>query len=457
MASLSKPQYTVGSLHYSRADLFKVIFWMLVGAFSLQLMEQLPISLVPLQLRWVHASDALIGFLTGSLPALLGALLNPFVGVQSDRHRGKMGRRLPYLLWGTPMVVVSLLGLGSSEFMSAHLAAWTGASSIASLKIGWVGGWMVFFVVANTYIMQAYQFLFVDVIPSVVMGRFVGFYRVVGALGTMVFYRYLLGKAEAHTTGIYLFSALLYAVTFYLLIWNVKEGEYPEPPPKSEDFASAARSYIRDCFGYSFYWKAYSLSFFFWSALVPLWAFVVFFGTKAGLDGYAPTVGLSLEKFGAIRGWGALISVPVFFAVGPLVDRFHPIRMCMVGLILSVAAFMGCFFFARTETSFLIWFLAIMAAYAVYMGAIMALNTRLFPRSKFGQFCSATQIFGFIGVIFAPILCGWLISWLHDYRYLFAWCAGCAGMSLLMNVVLYLHWQKLGGDIAYQAPGQEET
>ncbi len=80
--------HRVGTLTYTRLALFQVMFWMLLGDFCLQLMEQLPIALVPLQLRWVSASDALIGFLTGSLPAFLGMLLNPFVGVQSDRNRG---------------------------------------------------------------------------------------------------------------------------------------------------------------------------------------------------------------------------------------------------------------------------------------------------------------------------------------------------------------------------------
>ena len=449
--------YQVGTLTYSRAELFKVIFWMLLGDFTLQIMEQLPISLVPLQLRGAQASDALIGFLTGSLPAFLGMLLNPFIGVQSDRHRGKMGRRIPFLLWGTPFVVLALLGLGVAEPVSEALAAWFRAGSVASVKIGWIGGCMVAFVVANTYIMQAYQFLFVDVIPSRVMGKFVGFYRAIGALGTLVFHRYLFGRSESHMTGIYVVSALLYAAAFYLLIWNVKEGGYPDPPPKkSGAHWTEAKKYFQECFGHAFYWKTYSLSFFFWSALVPLWAFMVFFGTVpgGGLTGYAPTIGLSLDDYGKIRGWGALVSVPVFFGVGPLVDRFHPIRLCMVGLALSVAAFSGCFFFARSEASFLACLLAIMAAQAVYMGSIMALSPRLFPSAKYGQFCSANQIFGFIGVIFSPVLCGWLIQWVHDYRYLFAWCAWCALMSLLMSVLVYRHWQRLGGDKNYAPPGQ---
>ena len=91
----SPKTYRVGTLVYTSRALLIVMFWMLLGDLCLQIMEQLPTSLVPLQLRWATASDTLIGFVSGSLPAVLGILLNPIVGVQSDRHRGRLGRRRP--------------------------------------------------------------------------------------------------------------------------------------------------------------------------------------------------------------------------------------------------------------------------------------------------------------------------------------------------------------------------
>ena len=128
----------------------------------------------------------------------------------------------------TPLVVLALLGLGFTKPMSSLLTTLTGATSANLVEIGWIGGCMVVFVVANTYIMQVYQFLFVDVIPAEVMGRFVGCYRAVGALGAFVFHRYMFGHAETATAAIYIVSAVLYGVSFLLLIWKVKEGDYPE-------------------------------------------------------------------------------------------------------------------------------------------------------------------------------------------------------------------------------------
>ncbi len=451
--------YRVGTLTYTKAALLNVLFWMLLGDFCLQIMEQLPVALVPLQLRWAEAPDALIGFLAASLPAFLGILLNPFVGVQSDRHRGRLGRRRPFLLWATPVVVLALVGLGCAAPASTALAEWVGATSAPALKIGWIAACMVVFVVGNTYIMQVYQFLFVDVIPSQVMGKFVGCYRAVGALGAFVFHRYLFGQAEERVTEIYVFSGLLYAVSFFLLVWFVKEGEYPAPPPKARGGLAQAKSYFRECYSHSLYWKTYSLSLFFWGACAPLWTFLVFFGTAPGksVTGYAPTLGLSLEEFGHVRGWASLITVPVFFLVGPLVDRFHPLRVAMVGLLLSALSFFACYAFVKDGGSLLFWFNASMIAQAIYMGSYLAILPRLLPRAKYGQFFTANQMVGFCGNVFAPVICGWIIQQVADYRFVFIWSGVCTTMSFIMCVLLYRQWKQMGGEQGYQPPETAAT
>lgn len=445
--------YRVGSLVYTPAALLTVMFWMLLGDLCLQIMEQLPTSLVPLQLRWATASDTLIGFISGSLPAFLGILLNPFIGMQSDRHRGKLGRRRPFLLWSMPLVLVALFGLGFAKPVATLLAGWSGAQSLAAVEIGWIGGCMVLFVVANTYIMQIYQFLFVDVIPTEVMGRFVGCYRAVGALGAFVFHRFMFGHSETHTEMIYGIAAILYGVSFSLLIWKVKEGDYG-PPPTKQSFVKTTSSYFTECFSNPFYLKVYSLAFCFWSAIVPFWTFLVFFGTKPGQDlGYAPTLGLSLESFGQIRGWCSLVQVPVFFLIGPLVDRFHPLRLGMAGMLLSSATFFANFIFVHDEASFTFWLITNFIAQAIYMGAYLAILPRLLPRQKYGQFFTANQIFGFAGVVLAPVLCGRLLETMKDYRFIHVWCGTCTLAGFFMCLFLYRHWHRLGGDAGYQPPG----
>ena len=83
----------------------------------------------------------------------------------------------------TPVVVIALLGLGYATPVAETVAHLTGAASVDAVKIGWIAACMLVFVVARTYMFQVYQFLFVDVIPAEVMGKFIGCYRAVGALG----------------------------------------------------------------------------------------------------------------------------------------------------------------------------------------------------------------------------------------------------------------------------------
>ena len=445
--------YRVGTLIYTLPALLTVMFWMLLGDLCLQIMEQLPASLVPLQLRWATASDTLIGFVSGSLPAVLGLLLNPVIGVQSDRYRGKLGRRRPFLLWSTPFVMVALLGLGFASPIAEILGGWIGAESLGAFKIGWISGCMVVFVVANTYIMQVYQFLFVDVIPAQVMGKFIGCYRAIGGLGGFVFHRFMFGQAETHPAMIYVISAILYGASFFLLIWKVQEGSYGPPIPK-QTLAKETASYFFECFGNTFYIKLYFLAFFFWSAIVPFWTFLVFFGTDPGQNfGYAPTLGLSLTAFGRVRGWCALVQIPVFFLMGPLVDRFHPLRVGLVGLLLSSMTFFAIFFFVHDQTSFTLWLIINFLAQAVYLGAYLSILPKLLPRKKYGQFFTANQCFGFIGVALAPVLCGWLLETVKDYRFIFVWCGVCTSAGFGMCLLLYRHWLALGGDTGYQPPG----
>ncbi|MEI7553378.1 MAG: MFS transporter, partial [Verrucomicrobiota bacterium] len=105
--------YKVGTLTYTKTALLQVAFWMLWGDFIFQLLESMP-TVTPLLLRWHGASDLLIG-LAGSLSSVVSFLWYPVVATQSDRHRGPLGRRRPFLLWFAPPVLLSLMLLGAAK------------------------------------------------------------------------------------------------------------------------------------------------------------------------------------------------------------------------------------------------------------------------------------------------------------------------------------------------------
>jgi Na+/melibiose symporter-like transporter len=449
--------YRVGTLSYTRGALLQLMFWMLWGDFCFQLLESLPSAVIPLQLRWEGANDTLIG-IKSSIASLIAFVWYPVVGSQSDRHRGRLGRRRPFLLWCIPPVILSLLLLGLAKpagsmvheiLAGSGLGAWV---TVPGCTLVWIAACFIVFLVFNAYVVQVYGCLIADVIPSEVIGKFTGFYRAVGALGSLAFHRWALGWVETHTFSVYACTGLLYAVAFSLLVWRVKEGEYPPPPPPAPGGRRGAiKGYFKECFTNRFYLNYFTVTFFHWGSLAPL-SFVVFFATKAGKPDYAETLGLSLQQFGEVKGWTFLIQIPVFLVVGYFVDKFHPLRVAMAGLFLTVASYFCCYWLISDAASMLFWLCINQASLAIYLGAAMAMGPRLLPRERYGQFVSANIIFGITSLVIAPPLMGLLLQWIRDYRYAFL-ISGLSNIAAFIACVfLYLQWKGLGGDQDYRPP-----
>ena len=113
-ATVEPKVYRVGTLTYTKSRLLQVVFWMLCGDFIFTLLQCMP-TITPLLLRWQGASDTLIGLVSGSLFSVVAILWFPVIATRSDRHRGRLGRRRPYLLWFTPPVLLSLVLLGATK------------------------------------------------------------------------------------------------------------------------------------------------------------------------------------------------------------------------------------------------------------------------------------------------------------------------------------------------------
>lgn len=454
---LGSDSFRIGTLSYTRASLITVMFWMLWADLCLQIMEQLP-SIIPLQLKWLGASDKLIGFIKDGLPAILTVALVPVIGMQSDRHRGPLGRRKPFLLWGTVPVVGFLVLLGFAEPIARGMHGLVGQmhpvltpSAIGITLIMLFATGFFFF---NLYIMQVYQYLIADVIPQKAMGTFIGLFRAIGALSGFIFFRWVFGHAATHVWAIYCGCGLLYAIAFFLLIWRVREGEYPPPDESAEHLGPLefVRRYARECFGNRFYLKMFSVAFCYWSAYVPFMTFVVFYATQsAGVD-YAPSLGVDVAEFGRIKGWTLLPKVLIFLALGPLIDRFHALRVLKSGIILVAITYLAGFFVVHTPGQFLWWWISNEIAHSVFQLAYLAMFPMLLPRDRYGQYFSANQLFFSVGLVASPFLCGWLMDAVKDYRYLFLWSGACSIGAMFFVFALFNHWQRLGGDAGYVAP-----
>ena len=131
--------YRCGTLTYTRLGLLNLFIWLLWGDFAWSMKDRAVGSVATLMVKSFGVSDFTYGLLILSFPNFTNAILGPLVSFRSDRHRGRWGRRIPFLMKTTPFVVVGLIGLGFTpmlgNWLSAHIGADRLSVNMASLLV----------------------------------------------------------------------------------------------------------------------------------------------------------------------------------------------------------------------------------------------------------------------------------------------------------------------------------
>ena len=110
------------------------------------------------------------------------------------------------------------------------------------------------------------------------------------------------------------------------------------------------------------------------------------------------------------------------------------------------------FFFIKGERSFAICITSLYTAIAVYQAATGAINARMLPRDRYGQFNSANVIVWQLGWAAMAIACGKFLDLVGDNRFLFLWFSAFTAFGLVMTLLVYRDWKRLGGDDSYVPP-----
>lgn len=443
-------RYTVGTLVYSRAGLIMLCFWMLWGNFCFNLMEQVMPRILPLQLKEFGASNAAIAFLVGSLTGVMNMIITPIVSYSSDRYRSRLGRRIPFLLFPTPLIVLFLIFLGFSQEIgdAAHsmLGARLGFSPMATILAA-TSLLVIGFQFFNMFVASVYSYLLNDVVPAEFLGRLSALYSAMGQAAGFVFNMFVFRFATSHTKEIYIGSAALYLLAFTAMCLFVKEGQYPPPPPRPIGgwmfrLTRSVKTYFQECFSHWFYVLVYT-QFALWSLSNSCYIFNVFF---------AQEIGVSIAQFGAINAWLNLLTMLLLYPAGWISDRFHPIRTYFCSLVLTVPFTLVLFFWVSGPASY-----AAVLAIKVPVNALMTATTfpllaRLFPRDRFGQFASAQAMVIALVVITGNLMGGWFIDKMGSYRWVYIWMLVFELLSIAVMVAIYRSWRQLGGVVDYRPP-----
>ena len=173
------------------ASLLPLCFFLLMGDLAWSLKERAVQEVVKAQLREFSRNPVLLNVMFGALPALLSLLFGPLVGAWSDRTRTRLGRRIPFLLCGAPLLSGSLVGLAYSEALADAVLAWFAIDAayrreavIACMGVFWAL-FELFSITGNALFIALVN----DTVPKPLLGRFFGLFRIVSlAVGAAFFY-----------------------------------------------------------------------------------------------------------------------------------------------------------------------------------------------------------------------------------------------------------------------------
>lgn len=424
--------FRCGTLVYNKAQLFQLFFTLCWNDFTLMLLEN--VNGFGQNLQHEHGASNLQVAWFVMISTGFNIVINPFFSVWSDRTRTRYGRRRPFLFCIAPPLALFVLAIPYMPNFTRWLERFpSGAAVLSHLPMDhqsfMIGACMVVFGIFNSMILALFSYLYWDVVPQEVLGRWTALVTVMSNAATLIWSFFLVGYAEHHMKTLCVTVAVICMLVYLVSILMVKEGEYPPPEKRVKGaWIAPIRAFFVECYSDPFY----------------LWIFGAFF--CAGLanagnqyrDWYLRyDLHVDYDLGGKIKGATMIIPVVLGYFVGMFADKLQPIRMYVPTYAFwGLTCFLS-FFFVHDKTTYLVWMcitqLAIFANGVTY-GALLP---QIYPREKFGQFCAANQLLGSIGGFFVPVPVGHLFDLLHsNYRfaYLYSACFLFGAAVLFMKV-----------------------
>ena len=457
MNTVETKTYRCGTLSYTKKGLVVLFAWLLWGDFCFTMMEAVVPSIVPLKLKELGASSSFIGLMMSTLPGIFNTTICPWVSFKSDRHRGKWGRRMPFIIYTMPFLVLSLLFIGFSDQLGGWLHGLFlsgGTITRSTVIIGLLAIFLGMFDLFNMFVGSVYHCLFNDVVPREFIGKFMGWFRLVGVLSSAGYQYFIFKYALSHMTEIYVGAGLLYLVGFGAMFLNVKEGTYPPPDDDGEapSLKKDIKAFSKNCFTIPYYWNIF-ITTTCTSLAGTVMVFMVFFQQSMGLD-----LGM-IGKATAINS--VIIAVLLLFA-GVLVDRCNPVRTqaYVHGFNLCMPIFASVWIFADAPSP-LVYFwvfvgLNVADALATAMSQCSTIPRlmSMFPSSRFGQFCGAQSLVrsgavmlgGFLAGVYLDVMKGYFPN--DDtmaYKFIHPWVFVFLLIGYIFHYRAFRYWKRLGG------------
>ncbi len=374
--------------------------------------------LLPLQIERIDRAHkiAVLGVVAG-VSAVFALVFNPIGGALSDRTRSRFGRRAPWLIAASAVLLVMLALLGQAGTVLLVLVAWCLAQAVANL----------------------YQAPLTAVVPDRVAPARRGVASSVAGVASVIGGVAGVGLASLfsrHLAGGYLalgLALVLSAWYFVLTTVDSPTADLPRPPRDTRpvrvrlaDFTSALRH--RD-FALVFASRAAAILGYFLVISYELYILTDYIKLPGAMK---PAQGVTV--LAAISAVGAILAAAI---AGPMSDRLDRRKPFVV--LSSAIAGAGCILPVLSPTFTTIEVFAAFAglAFGCYLSVDAALVTLVLPRSE-----DAARDLGVLNIanagpqVIAPLFAALIISHLGGYRTLFivGGCCGIVGAVAVMGV-----------------------
>ena len=366
--------------------------------------------IVPLILRdTYHIGDSVSGVIM-AMDNILALFMLPLFGRLSDRCTSKLGRRMPFIVFGTIAAIASLMALGIAQ-RHGNLIAFMICLGCLLLSMG-------------TYRSPAVA-LMPDVTPKPLRSKANAVINLMGALGgvyTLIAIQLLVrtdAAGKADYMRLFFAVAAIMAIAVFILLGRVKERALHDmlPPEEEEESgegklpAPVLKSLLLILFSVFFWYMGYN---------AVTTAYSKYFTRRWGdLSGSANCM--------MIATVGAVVS---YIPVGAISSKIGRRRMILIGVAILATCF-GAAAFIRT-------FSPLVYALFVLIGfAWAAINVNSYPMvveisrgADVGRYTGYYYTFSMAAQIVTPMVSGWLLE--HaGYGTLFPYAAGMVVVSFI--------------------------
>jgi MFS family permease len=373
-----------------------------IPTLALALAVTMVTTYLPVVARSFVGSSVVIGVIVG-IEGVLALWLPLVVGAWSDRLRTRIGGRLPFLLAGSPVLILGLVGMG---FIGA-----IGGLAAAAL-VFFVGYFLAY---------EPYRALYPDAVPDEDAGRAQGIQALWRGAGTglaLLGGGLLLGLGQAAP---FLVVAVAYAVAIVAFAVVLVRRGLPDESQAEGGARDAARAVWRLIRG-SAALRAFLAANALWElSLGALKTFVVLYVTVA--------LGFSRSTASLLIGGVAVVVLLAALTSGKLADRFGATTVLRAALpVYGLGMLLPLLFTQKLLVALAIPFVAVGGG--VIMALPYAVLMPLMPEDEHGALTGFYSLSRGIGTWLGPLLGGVAISLLGGYRAVWLVCSAAVLLSL---------------------------